>query len=223
MRSQWVKVAAAAVLFSCLAWAQSGKVESIGPASDTAIPQAVRQVLEANGYRVTLDDGSVACEIWLRKGVPAQAKQTTKDAQGALYSQLAESTLVAVISFPQAATDYRGQAIAKGFYNLRYELIPNDGNHLGVSPNRDFLLLVPSGADTDPATVYKFQELVALSRKATGTRHPGPLNMAPGDSASKTPSVAKDEEDHWVFSATLKLASGDDLPFALVVRGTAPQ
>ena len=103
----------------------------------------MKKVLDPKGYRVSLDDGSVACEIWLRNKVPAQPK---KDSPGALYTQLAESALVGVISFPQPTTDYRGQSIRKGTYTLRYELIPNDGNHLS-RPNRDFVLMVPAASD----------------------------------------------------------------------------
>lgn len=206
-------------LLTTLCTAQSGKVETLGPATDSSISDAVKKALDTKGYRVTLDDSAVLCDIWLRKSVPAQAR---KDAQGALYTQLTESVLVGAISFPQATTDYRGQAIKPGTYTLRYELIPNDGNHLGVAPNRDFLLLVPAGSDDNPDAVFKFTELLDLSRKATGTRHPGPLSLVQAEGGT-APAVSKDDEDHWVFSARLKLASGEDLPFALVVKGTAPQ
>ncbi|MBZ5705921.1 MAG: hypothetical protein LAN63_11240 [Acidobacteriia bacterium] len=199
--------------------AQGGKVETLGPATDSSIQEAVRQVLEPKGSRVVLDDGTTACEIWLRKSVPGAAKKNSSDA---LYGQLAESTLVGVISFPQATTDYRGEAVKAGAYTLRYELMPNDGNHLGVAPNRDFLLLVPAASDADPGATFKFEELVNLSRKATGTRHPGPLSLVQAGGGG-APAVSKDEEEHWVFSASLKLASGEDLPFSLVVKGTAPQ
>ena len=200
-------------------FAQNGKVENIGPLTDKSVPDAVRQVLDSKGYHVTLDDGSVACELWLRAIVPAQPK---KDVQGALYNRLAESTMVGVLHFPQASTDYRGQPISAGFYSLRYELIPDDGNHLGAAPNRDFLLLIPVGSDADPNAALKFQELVSLSRKATGTKHPGPLSLAQPESGTAA-AVSKDDEDHWIFSAAIKLASGEDLPIALVVKGTAPQ
>ncbi len=116
--------------------AQTGKIETLGPLTDSSVADAVKKVLDTKGYRITLDDGGVACEIWLRNGVPAQAK---KDVDGAIYPQLTESTLVGVLHFPKAASDYRGQTIPAGFYTLRYELIPNDGNHLGVAPNRDFV------------------------------------------------------------------------------------
>ena len=199
--------------------AQPGKIETIGPATESSISESVKKALDTKGYRVLLDDGSVACEIWLRSKITAQAK---KDSPGALYTQLAESTLVGVISFPQATTDYRGQNIRKGTYSLRYELIPNDGNHLGVAPNRDFVLLVPVSSDDKPDATFKFDELISLSRKATGTKHPGPLSLVEPESGT-APAISKDDEDHWIFSAGIKLASGEDLPIALVVKGTAPQ
>ena len=207
------------VLFSTLLGvAQAGKVETIAAPADASIPQTIKDVVDTKGYHVSLDDGSVACEIWLRRVVPAQAKQ---DVAGALYPQLAESTMLGIISFPRDATDYRGQPVKPGIYTLRYELIPNDGNHLGVAPNRDFALLVPIASDSDPNATFKFDELVNLSRKTTGTRHPAPLNLPqPGGAAG---TVAKDDEDHWILSAEVKLASGESLPLSLVVKGTAPQ
>lgn len=207
------------LVFSLLSAAQSGKVESLGPLTDTAVPEAVRQVLDSKGYRLTLDDPAPACELWIRKGIPSQAK---KDAEGVAYPQLAESTLFGVAHFPQAAADFRGHRIPGGFYTLRYELIPNDGNHLGVAPYRDFLLLVPANSDGDPNATFKFQELVAMSARTAGAKHPSPLSLAPADPV-KTPAVSKDDQDHWIFSASVKLASGEELPFALIVKGTAQQ
>jgi hypothetical protein len=200
-------------------FAQTAKVEQLGPLTDAKVPEAIRKVLDVKGYRAVLDDGRVACEIWFRQTVPSQGKS---DASGALYPQLAASTLVGVISFPQATTDYRGQTIQPGAYTLRYQLIPDDGNHLGVAANPDFLLLIASAADTDPTKVYNFDELVSLSRQATGTRHPGPMSLVQGKGAT-APALSKDEEGRWVLSAGLKVGSGEELPFALIVKGTAPQ
>jgi hypothetical protein len=210
----------AVVLGLCVtALAQTGKVEMVGPPSESSIPAPVVKVLDSQGQRLKVADGSTICDIWLRKSVPA--KTAKNENEGLLYPELSESTLVGLISFPKAATDFRGQPIAPGTYTLRYELIPDDGNHLGVSPNRDFLLLVPAALDPDPAAIFKFDELVQMSRKATGTNHPGPLNLTQASGSTK--ALTKDAEDHWIFSGALKLDSGKDLPFALVVRGTAAQ
>jgi hypothetical protein len=207
----------AAITFTCAA--QSGKVEPLGPIDQEGVSDAVKAVLEPKGYRLKLDDGSVAGEIWLRSGIVAGPK---KDVAGVIYPRLPESVLVAVVVFPQNSTDYRGQPIKAGTYNLRYELIPNDGNHLGVAPNRDFLLLVPSSADADPKATFKFEDLVQLSKKATGSNHPGPMSLVQAEGAS-APDLSMDSEEHWVFSSALKLEGGEELPFALVVKGTAPQ
>ncbi|HXW91329.1 MAG TPA: hypothetical protein VEK33_12345 [Terriglobales bacterium] len=198
--------------------AQSGKVESIGSLTGNAVSQQVRQSLEAKGYRLTLDDPKPACELWLRKSVPSQANENA--ALG--YPQFAESTLLGVMHFPQATADFRGHPIPAGFYTLRYELIPDDGNHLGVAPNRDFVLVIPAQSDPDPNAKFKFQELVTMSAKTAGTKHPSPLGLAPADKLSPG-TVAKDDQDHWVFSASLKLASRQELPFAVIVKGTAQQ
>jgi hypothetical protein len=200
--------------------AQNGKVETVGPLTDNAVPEGVRQALDSKGYRMTLDGEASSCELWVRKSVPAQTK---KDVESVAYPQLAESVLVGVVHFPQAAADIRGQKVPAGFYTLRYALMPNDGNHLGAAPNRDFLLLVPAASDANPNATFKFQELMALSESATGTKHPSPLSLVPGDSGVTAPSVSKDDQDHWIFSASMKLTSDEELPFALVVKGTAQQ
>jgi hypothetical protein len=200
--------------------AQQGKIEKLGTLADSSVSETVRQTLDSTGYRVLLDDGSPICELWIRRDIPTQAK---KDSEDLLYSELAESTLVGVLHFAKLGSDFRGQTIPAGFYTLRYELIPDDGNHLGVAPNRDFLLLIPAVSDADPKKKFTFEELVELSRKATGTRHPGPLSLVQASNLGTAPSVSKDDQDHWILSGSMKLASGNELPFGLVVKGTAQQ
>ena len=208
------------LMLSRVSAAQSGKVENVGALTDSGVPEAVRQVLDSRGYRLTLDDPAPGCELWIRKSVPAQTK---KDAEGVEYPQLAESTLIGVAHFPQPAADFRGHRIPAGFYTLRYELMPNDGNHLGAAPNRDFLLLVPAASDADPGASFKFQDLVAMSARTSGLKHPSPLSLASPDSGKTTATVSKDDQDHWTFSASMKLASGEEVPFALVVKGSAQE
>jgi hypothetical protein len=196
-----------------------GKVEALGALTDAAVPDSVREVLEPKGYRILLDGASTAAELWLRKDMPAQPKKETADV---IYDRIVESTMVGVVHLPQASTDYRGQPVSAGFYTLRYELIPNDGNHLGVAPSRDFLLMIPVNADPDPAKVFKVQEVIALSRQTTRTKHPAPLSMLQPEGGT-APAVSKDDQDHYIFSAGIKLASGEEMPLALVVKGTAQQ
>jgi len=207
------------LLLSLAALAQAGKIEPLGELSDPAVSDSVKRVLDKKGSRVILDDGSTLCEIWLRSQLAPAAKKGPSDA---LYPQVGEATLFGVISFPKAATDFRGQTIAPGFYSLRYELSPDDGNHLGVSQFRDFLLLIPAAHDPDPDKALSFDEMVTASRSATGTKHPGPLSLLEA-TGNAGPAVAKNTDGYWVFSSAVKLATGDNLPFALVVKGSAPQ
>jgi hypothetical protein len=195
---------------------QDAKAESIGALTDSVVPDAIRQVLAAKGARIQPDSNGVL-EIWFRNQVPPQAKSSSSDA---IYDRLAESTLLGVLHFPQAGQDYRGQSIAAGFYTLRYALMPNDGNHMGVAPSRDFLLLVPAGADPGPEKILKFQDLVGLSRKAAGTKHPAPLSLV---QAEAKPPLSKNEDGNTVFTSAVHLSSGEEMPIALIVKGTAPQ
>jgi len=41
--------------------------------------------------------------------------------------------------------------------------------------------------------------------------------------AGTAAAVSKDDQEHWTFSGGMKLDSGQDVPFALVVKGTAQQ
>ena len=199
--------------------ADSGKVESIGAFAEASASDSLKKALEPKGYRVTLADGKVLCEIWLRSGV-ASAKN---DAQGAVYTCLADSALIGVITFPQQATDFRKQAIKAGSYTLRYAVHPQDGNHLGISPIRDFLLLIPITSDQDPTTKYKFEDLTTLSKKTSGTNHPSPISLVTPDGISNWPSLVEDEYGHLVFAAKIKTDAGSELPIAFVVKGVAEQ
>jgi hypothetical protein len=199
-------------------FAEGGKVEAIGALLDQSVSETVRKSLEPKGYRVTLSDGSVACDIWLRSAVPA----SKTEAPGAIYTALGESSLIGVMTFPKATSDFRGQSIKPGTYTLRYALHPTDGNHLGISPIRDFLVLIPVSVDQNADAQYKFEELVKMSAKASGTNHPAVISLVSPES-KPAPTVAENEHGHAVFSAKIKSQSGADLPIAFVVKGVAEQ
>jgi hypothetical protein len=195
---------------------QSNKLEAIGAIADPGASDALKKVLEAKGSRITIGDGPY-CDIWLRAGIPAGKS----DALGAVYTTMGESVLVGVISFDRATTDFRGQAVKPGTYTLRYAVHPADGNHLGISPIRDFLALVPVAMDQNPDAQPKFEELMKMSAKVAGTNHPGVVSLvqAEGGSAPKLDQ----EGSHVIFSAKIKTQSGGDLPIAFVVKGIAEQ
>jgi hypothetical protein len=200
-----------------IAFAQAGsasKPESIGaPAS--AIAEPVRKTLEPRGYRVATPDGPV--DLWLRAELPSGKNPES----GVVYDKLAPSTLVGVITFAKDSKDYKGQRIAAGTYTMRYEVQPDNGDHLGTAPTRDFVLLVPVRSDPDPNATFDVDKLVALSQIGSGTKHPLPLNLLSPESKT-LPSVYTDSEGHTIFAANLKNATGQ-MPIAIVVNGTAAQ
>lgn len=206
------------LVISLSAFAEGGKVEAIGAFSDQGVSESVRKVLEPKGSRVTLSDGSVVCEVWLRSGLPAGKTE----APGAVYTSLGESSLIGLITFSKATSDFRGQSVKPGIYTLRYALHPSDGNHLGISPIRDFLVLIPVSVDQNADAHYKFEELVKMSAKASGTNHPAVISLASPES-KPAPTLIENEHGHLVFAAKLKSQSGADVPIAFVVKGVAEQ
>ena len=189
------------------------KIETIAPCTGSGVPELIRKALADHGYRATLDDSSVV-ELWTRSEMSGSSDKPRADATYALTP----STFVGVIHFEKNTRDYRGNAIAAGFYNLRYELQPSDGDHLGTSPTPDFLLLVPPDSDSDPAQNYGFEQLAALSRQVSTKGHPAVLNLVPAD-AKEFPSVTTDPDDHTILFFKVKTQSGE-LPIGLVIKGT---
>jgi hypothetical protein len=207
----------ATILFLLLISSVSfAKVEMIGAAPAGSFPEAITKTLESRGYRVALPDGSVICDVWFRAGVPAQSG---RNVEGANYPELSPAEFIGVITFPKQVSDFRGQPIKPGSYTLRYELLPNDGNHMGVSPNRDFLLLSPATEDTDVAAQLSFDQLVALSANSAGTAHPAAFSMVQPD-GDTFPAIYKNEDGYYVFVLKMKTSTGD-LLVGLVVKGQA--
>ncbi len=181
------------------------------------VSQAVKNSLQAQGSRLVDGAGKQLCEVWLLKQLPAAANPDT--GANVLYGKVQPGSLIGVIHFPEAAKDYRGQPVKAGYYTLRYELVPEDGNHMGVSQYRDFLLLVPAADDTDGTKPLTFTQTMNLSRKATSTGHPAIMLMdALSDSDKTFPSVFQDYSQNWALQAKTQLA-GADFPLAIVLVG----
>jgi hypothetical protein len=197
--------------------ASPGKVENAGACAEPTASPAMKAALEPNGHRLTLYNGSVV-ELWLAKSI-ANAK--VKD-PNAVYPQIGRSALVGVINFPRATQDFRGQPIRAGAYAMRYELLPSDGNHMGVAAQPDFVLLTPLTSDTDPDANYDSGKLVELSAQAAGTAHPASFSMVPTEGASGYPSLFYTSDGFVAFAAKANTTSGE-VPIALVVKGVAQQ
>jgi hypothetical protein len=175
------------------------KVEPIEALTDSKVPEVVRNALASKGLRLVDDKGKKICEIWFAKSI-----QTSKaEVFGANFAQIAQGAFVGVINFTSDAVDYRGQGLKSGFYTLRYGLILEDGNHLGVSESRDFLLASPLAEDKDPAVQPKVEDLYKASRLASGTGHPSVWSLVPVTSEEGLPKAVKNEREHVILETKI--------------------
>lgn len=202
-------------VFAPLVFADDYKVESIGALKDAAVAEAVRSAMEEKGLRVADAKGKTVCDLWFRKEIPVGKEEIP----GASFGQIAEGVLIGVVNFPSNTSDFRGQGIKAGWYTLRYALILQDGNHLGVSPARDFFLICPAADDKDPNSAMKMEEMLKLSRAAAGAGHPSPWYFGMATSAEKElPKIVKNEHEHVILETTLKTKSGS-IAIGLIVIG----
>ncbi|HEY1732139.1 MAG TPA: hypothetical protein VGG15_10340 [Terriglobales bacterium] len=200
---------------TCTGLAASPKVERMGPLTGSGISDALRQSVAGKGYRITLEDGWTA-EFWFVR----ELKTEKKDVPGALYPELSNGEFVGVVRFPQGMSDFRGQTLPAGFYTLRYQSLPQDGNHMGVAPNPDFLLASPVADDARPEQAYVYRKLIALSAKSTGTGHPAVIAL---ESTGQSGAVTKEDNGNVVFSADVSAPAGASEKLGIVVKGAAAQ
>ena len=205
--------------------AQEYRIEKFSAPAPEDFAPTIRETLSADAVRVIGPEGPV-CEVWLRKAVPVRAEGTKQF--GIAYAQLAEGTFVAGVRVLATTSDYRRQKISPGVYMLRYALHPVDGNHMGVAHFRDFLLLAPASADSNSGTIPA-QQMLELSRKASGTTHPAVWSLlSPDETPESLPAIVHEEtEDLWVlyFEIPLQPSEGTarKIVMALVVIGHAPE
>jgi len=76
--------------------------------------------------------------------------------------------------------------------------------------------------DPNPDAAFKFEELAKLSAKASGTNHPAVLSLVSARRERAAPAVTADEQNHTIFAAKVKTASGE-MPIAFIVKGVAEQ
>ena len=188
-------------------------LEKAAIAAPEEVPATVRATLSGEALRVTGPKGPM-CEIWLRKAIPAAAAPV--QGLGVGYGQITSGALVGVVRILLPISDYRQQRVKPGVYTLRYELHPVNGDHMGISPLRDFLLLAPAALDTDPAEIT-FDEAVARSKKTIGANHPSAWSLQSADGAAGEPPSMfhTDDPDLWLIHLRVPLASAGGATSAL--------
>jgi hypothetical protein len=126
--------------------------------------------LKAGGVRASVDGNTL--DFWWSSGVPLTG------AGPAAWSSVPEGALVGAVKIASAFRDIRGRVIKPGVYTLRFGLQPENGDHLGVSPFRQFLLISPAAEDSDPAP-QGHDGTVELAKGSIGGSHPGVWSIDP--------------------------------------------
>jgi hypothetical protein len=215
--------AVALLALSALAWAQDYTIQAAPSLSSLNVPAALADQLDAQGSRLVRNSNAGStpiADVWWVKAAPAI--KASGSAGDVLVNNLQVGTLVGLLQFlSKDAEDARDQKLKVGLYTMRYGQIPQDGNHMGASQYRDFLLLSPLAADTQPDKVLAFDDLVNLSRRSTGTGHPAVMSLVtPNPAYKKLPAVVSDDQGNCSIQASLheKGPSGEqNAPLALLL------
>ena len=125
---------------------ESIKVETRKQPPPAALVPELLGALDGQSLRIRDGQDKDFAEIWLRKATTTSEKPS--GAKGAIqFPFLADGELLGILEFTEEGHDYRDQSIAKGIYTMRYGLQPVNGDHLGVSTYRDYVLLLPASKD----------------------------------------------------------------------------
>lgn len=205
--------------------AQTYKVEEIEAAPPSEVAPEVAATLGSKAYRISEEGGEPLAEIWPRKAIPASEKPG--EAQGAiLFPFLAEGELLGVARLlADEVGDYRDQAIDAGVYTIRYGHLPINGDHLGVSPFRDYCLLLPAETDKSLEALPR-KKMEKESMEAAGTSHPAAFSMLAAPSDAKVSMSHDVENDAWSVAIPLDLVVPGEKepvrhPVSLIVIGVS--
>ena len=227
---QFIPLALAALFAAgaLVAEAQEHRVEALNaPAPAESIPKEIHGRLAETGLKVLRGSSRTVCDLWFCQKLPTTTE--FKPTPDRLYP-FQPGDLIGVLRFPRRGKDFRDQQISRGVYTLRYALQPIDGNHVGTSPTRDFLLLVKAEDDA-PQKQWTAEELNAASAAAAGSSHPAMLCLQPARSERTEPTMRHDEEkDWWILQWRAQAAppgsaeaAAEPLPIDLIIAGHADE
>ena len=203
------------VLPGAAAAADKYKLEALKEAAPGEVAEGLRAVLSSEGLRIVDAKGEPLLDFWPRKEVRTIEE---KAELGVKLGLLEEGTLVGVARAHKKAADFRAQSYAPGVYTCRYCLQPRDGDHLGVSETRDFLLLSPAKGDTSPEPL-PVKEIVKRSAEVSGKKHPAVLYLLRATGADGMPARLQENEElgYWLLECEVPAASGGKGPARLKI------
>jgi len=156
--------------------AQAGAPLTAAPNASPApagLAEPVAARLAKSGVRVTVAKGPVTLDFWFVESLPMKAGSAA-----ASWEDVEEGTLVGAVNISPDYRDIRAKILKPGLYTLRYGIQPDNGDHLGVSPFRAFLLLSPAAQDKDPKPTGH-DGTIELSKVSIGGSHPGVWSIDP--------------------------------------------
>jgi hypothetical protein len=208
MRRLWLSAGLCAAL---ALHAEDFGVEKTESSPPEDVSQAIRDVVGSGGLKVSAGEKGLA-EFWLREEIPT--KDSPSGDLGVSFGNLEQSVLMGVVRLAEPWRDYKNLQVAAGVYTLRYAVEPQDGNHMGVSIYRDFMLLIPAAQDKEVDVSWTADELYLQSNNSTGQPHPGVLALFPVYDEISEPRIVMNDMDQPTLA--VKLGS---LTLGLVIQG----
>lgn len=184
------------------------------------VAEVVAKLLDKEAITVASDDNALSLILWFRSELTTTAS-ADQIKNGLTYREIAEGTLLGVVKFDKAFTDFRKQEIAAGVYTLRLAVQPDTGDHTDTAPHQDFALLVPAKAD-ETADALEVKAVVKLSLKATGGDHPGVMLLYPHHGKEDKPEVVAQKDGPRCVRLRRAVSNGDTkatLGVSLVIDG----
>jgi hypothetical protein len=196
--------------------ALTATAKSSQPPSELAPPVAA--LLSPDGVSVSAPQPAATLDFWWVKSLPLKGSGGAAPS----WQDVEEGTLVGAVRISADYRDIRGRVIRAGVYTLRYGIQPSNGDHLGVSPFRDFLLLSPAAVDKEPAATGH-DGTIELSKQAIGGSHPGVWSIDPPAATEPALQLHKTELGHDAVIMQVPTSrggqSGAPLKFGLVLVG----
>ena len=191
------------------------KVTPLPEKPPSQLAPAIASLLQPSGVKAIV--GGATLDIWW-----AQAIALNGDGPG--WSTVESGTLVGAMRVTGAFKEIRGKVVAPGVYTLRYGLQPQNGDHLGISTFREFLVISPASVDTDPK-VLGFDGVVALSKQVIGTSHPAGIeHRSSGRRAGRGALDLQERSGHDGIVFEVPRSQGGKpagtVKFGLIVSGT---
>lgn len=211
------------VTFAAPSFAQDYKIEKLDQKAPDDIAPEIAALLQSTGHKFIKGESRTVCEMWFCKEWPI-----SKDAKvtAEVNYPFTPGQVIGVARYPRKGNDFRDQDILAGTYVLRYSQQPVDGAHVGTSPTRDFLALLPAAKDRTPG-ILEYKPLVTAAKETTGATHPAILSLQRQSDSTADLEVRHNEEKEWWIlrfkGKTVREGKAADQAVELVVVGHAEE